>query len=349
MKPQIYFLAIAVVLAPVFSYFITFWNIRWSLFLGIVDVPTKRSSHTDPTPRGGGMAIVFTFVLFMFILRRHLNVTPNFFWGLIINSALIAGLGFLDDLYTLRHIPRIIGWVVIALNSLSYGIELTSISIPFLGVIEFGFLSPLVTFIWLIGMTNFYNFMDGIDGMAGFEALIVSGFLAGIAFLAGNTFIAIASILIFGSVLGFLPHNFPRAKLFMGDGGSNFLGYVFASLAVIGNQNEVGQISLVIPVILLSMFLMDATITLIKRIPKGKDWLEPHRDHVYQRLIKLEYSHVQVTMLFTLLNIILGFLALLYYQSDDLIALGLVLGAIVPYFLLLFATSVLERKRQRSN
>ena len=251
MKPQLIILTIAIILTPVFSYFITFWNIRWSLFLGIIDVPTKRSSHIDPTPRGGGMAIVFTFVLFMFILRRHLGVTPNFFWGLIINSALIAGLGFLDDMYTLRHIPRIIGWVVIALNSLSYGIELTSITLPALGVIEFGFLSPLVTFVWLIGVTNFFNFMDGIDGMAGFEALLVSGFLAGIAFLSGNTFISIASVLIFGAVLGFLPHNFPRAKLFMGDGGSNFLGFVFATLAVIGNQAEAGHIPFIIPVILL--------------------------------------------------------------------------------------------------
>ena len=116
------FLSSIFILSPVFSYFITFWNIRWSLFLGIVDVPNQRSSHDEPTPRGGGMAIVFTFVLFMFVVRRSLGITSNHFWGLIINSVLIAGLGFLDDLYTLRRIPRLIVWVVIAINSLAFGI-----------------------------------------------------------------------------------------------------------------------------------------------------------------------------------------------------------------------------------
>ena len=189
MNPLPVIFIIIAVLSPILSYFVTYWNIQWSLFLGIIDEPNQRSSHEEPTPRGGGMAIVFTYVLFMFVVRRHLGIGPNYFWGLIINAALIAGLGFLDDLYTLRHLPRMIGWVVIALNSISYGIEINSITIPVLGLIDFGVLSPLITFLWLIGMTNFYNFMDGIDGIAGFEALIVSGFMAGIAYISGNTFI----------------------------------------------------------------------------------------------------------------------------------------------------------------
>ena len=340
-------LIIIAVLSPLLSYFLTYWNIQWSLFLGIIDEPNQRSSHEEPTPRGGGMAIVFTFVLFMFVVRRHLGIGPNYFWGLIINASLIAGLGFLDDLYTLRQLPRMVGWVVIALNSISYGIEINSISIPVLGLIEFGVLSPLITFLWLIGMTNFYNFMDGIDGIAGCEALIVSGFLAGIAFMSGNTFIFAASVIVFGAVLGFLPHNFPKAKLFMGDGGSNFLGFIFASMAVIGSQNQSGYIPFLIPVIILSMFLLDAMITLIKRIPKGKEWLEPHRDHLYQRLVKLGYSHVQVTMLYSLLSLILGVLAIIAYRAEDPVFLGLAVGSIIPYFILLFVTNRLEKKRIR--
>ena len=345
MKSYSVFLITMAVLSPVFSYFVTFGNIRWSLFLGIVDVPNQRSSHTEPTPRGGGMAIVFTFVLFTFIVRRDLGISSGQFWGLIVNSVLIAGLGFLDDLYTLRHLPRIIGWVVITLNFLAYGIEINSITIPLVGLINFGLFSPLVTFIWLIGVTNFFNFMDGIDGLASSEALSVSGFLAAIALLSGNMFVFTASILIFGAVLGFLPHNFPRAKLFMGDGGSNFLGFVFAALAVIGNQSEAGHIPFIIPVILLNMFLLDAGITLIKRIPKGKDWLKPHREHVYQRLVKLDYSHVQVTILYSILNIILGVLAYLVYQSNELIALVITVGSFIPYFLLALITKRIEQKR----
>ena len=347
MKSLPYFLIILGILSPVFSYLLTFLNIRWSLFLGIIDEPNQRSSHEKPTPRGGGMAIVFTFVLFMFIVRRQLGIASSPFWGLIINAVLIAGLGFLDDLYTLRQLPRIIGWVVIALNSISYGIEINSISIPFIGLIEFGVLSPLVTFIWLIGVTNFYNFMDGIDGIAGCEALIVSGFMAGIAYLSGNTFIFVASVIIFGAVLGFLPHNFPKAKLFMGDGGSNFLGFLFAALGVIGSQFDSGYIPFLVPVILLNMFLLDAGSTLIKRIPKGKEWLEPHRDHVYQRLIKLGYSHAQVTLLYTILSILMGIMAVIFYQSNDQMALGLIVASFIPYYFLMFITHQLEKKRIR--
>ena len=339
------FQIIIVIISPVFSYFITFWNIQWALFLGIIDVPNQRSSHEEPTPRGGGMSIVFTFTLFMFILRRQLGIAPNPFWGIIINSALIAGLGFLDDLYTLRRMPRIIGWIVITLNSLSFGIELNSVSIPLIGIINFGFLSPVVTFVWLIGVTNFYNFMDGIDGIAGSVALMVSGFLAGIAYISGNTFVFTASIILFGTVLGFLPHNFPKAKLFMGDGGSNFLGFIFASLAVIGSQNDFGYIPFIIPVILMSMFLLDAVTTLIKRIPKGKEWLEPHRDHVYQRLIKLGLSHIQVTILYSSLTMISGLLALLVYQSNELVSFVLLLGSTIPFIILAFITHKLEKKR----
>jgi len=345
MKSLPLFLIIIGILLPFFSYLITFWNIRLARFFGIVDVPNQRSSHTEPTPSGGGLAIVFTVVLYLFIARSHLGTTSAQFWGLIVNAILIAGLGFFDDLYTLRRLPRIIGWVVIAISSLVFGIELTSISLPLIGLVNFGFLSPLITFVWLIGVTNFFNFMDGINGLAGGEALLVSGFLGGIALLSGNGFVFAVSLIIFGTVLGFLPHNFPRAKLFLGDVGSNFLGYVFASVAVIASQQDAGYIPFLIPVILLNMFLLDAGTTLIKRIPKGKDWLEPHRDHVYQRLIKLGYSHVQVTILYSILNLILGFLALLAYLSQEWVAFVLTAASFIPFIVLISLTYRIEQKR----
>ena len=226
-------------------------------------------------------------------------------------------------------------------------VELKSISLPIIGVVQFGFLSPLVTFLWLIGVTNLFNFMDGIDGLAGLEALIGAGFLAGIAFITGSTLVFSVSAIIFGAVLGFLPHNFPTAKIFLGDGGSNFLGYIFAALAIIGSQEDQSQIPFIIPVILLSMFLLDGGTTLIKRLPKGKDWLEPHRDHYYQRLIKLGCTHMQVTLFYSALNLLLGVIALLVLNTNERYSLVLIIVSIVPFLIVLIVTNRLEKNDKK--
>ncbi len=333
------------ILALILSYFGTQSIKRWALNRGVIDVPNQRSSHQDPTPRGGGMAIVVSFIIIFLIVGLFQSSTSNLYWGLIINGLAISILGFLDDLYTLPRTPRIIAWIVITVGSIIFGIELTTITLPILGVIQFGFLSPLVTFLWLIGVTNLFNFMDGIDGLAGFEALIGAGFLAGIAFYTGNTLVFSISVIIFGAVLGFLPHNFPTAKIFMGDGGSNFLGYVFAALAIIGSQGDQSQIPFIIPVILLSLFLWDGGTTLIKRLPKGRDWLEPHRDHYYQRLTNLGYSHTKITIFYSALNLLLGILTILYLQADDLIALTVAVSTVIPFLIIVVMTLTLEKRK----
>jgi len=170
-------------------------------------------------------------------------------------------------------------------------------------------------------------------------------FLSGIAFYTGNGLVFTASVIIFGAVLGFLPHNFPKAKVFMGDGGSNFLGYIFAALAVIGSQSDNNQISFIIPVILLSLFLLDGGTTLIKRLPKGKDWLEPHRDHYYQRLIKLGISHKNVTLLYSALNLLLGVIALLVQKTNERLSLVLILISVVPFLIVMIITREFERRQ----
>ncbi|HDD56360.1 MAG TPA: glycosyltransferase family 4 protein [Chloroflexi bacterium] len=315
--------------------------------LQIIDVPGERRSHSVPTPRGGGMAIVGTFLIAFLLVGLFQSFNQRIFWGLLLSSAAISALGFLDDLYTLPRTPRILAWIGITALSILFGIHLQSLTLPIIGTIHFGILSPLVTFLWLIGVTNFFNFMDGINGLAGFEALLVSGFLAGIAYWAGNVLVFIPSVIVFAAALGFLPHNFPKAKIFMGDGGSNFLGYIFAGLAIIGSQDTANTIPFVVPVILLLMFLLDAASTLLKRLPKGKEWLEPHRDHLYQRLIKLGYSHAQVTLGYTAINLFLGIMAILYFGSGGYLSLGY-LGLTVVPFLALVIFTVLREKRYNS-
>ena len=315
--------------------------------LQIVDLPGERRSHDIPTPRGGGMAVVGTALIALLIVGLIQPFQQNVFWGLLITSLAISILGFLDDLYTLSRTVRLLAWVGITVLAILFGIHLQSITFPVLGTIRFGFLSPLVTFLWLIGVTNFFNFMDGINGLAGFEALLVSGFLAGIAYWVGSEFVFVAAVIVCASALGFLPHNFPKARIFMGDGGSNFLGFIFASLAIIGSRDTATPISFIVPIILMLMFLLDAATTLIKRLPKGKDWLEPHRDHLYQRLIKLGYSHAQVTLTYTTINLFLGVMASYYLKSSGYLALGYLLLSLLPFLGLVIFT-VMSEKRYNS-
>jgi len=327
-------------LAFLISYLGVFVIRWWALRHGVVDIPNERSSHDRPTPRGGGMAIVVSFFAAMLLASFFYPFDPRTYWGLLLNAVAIAILGFIDDLHSLSRRHRFAAWIIIAAISMAFGIRLRVVALPLVGVISLSILSPLATFAWLIGVTNFYNFMDGIDGLAGGEAVSVAGFLVVISLMYGNVFIFITSLILLGSALGFLLHNLPPARIFMGDGGSNFLGFVFAALAIIGCQS--GAIPFVIPVILLGTFLFDATITLLKRIPKGKKWLEPHRDHYYQRLIILGYSHKQVTSLYCLINILLGCVALLYTRSTGLMALGLLAVAFVLLLSIAVATKALE-------
>jgi len=327
------------------SYLGAFVVRRWALQSGVVDIPNERSSHDRPTPRGGGIAIVASFFAAMLLAFSFYPFDLRTYWGLLLSAAAIAILGFIDDLHSLPRRYRFAVWIIIAGMSMAFGIRLQAVTLPLIGVIPLGILSPLVTFMWLIGVTNFYNFMDGIDGLAGGEAVTVAGFLAIISLMYGNAFIFVTSLIVLGSALGFLLHNLPPARIFMGDGGSNFLGFVFAALAIIGSQSGTISIPFVIPVILLGTFLFDATITLLKRIPKGKQWLEPHRDHYYQRLIILGYSHKQVTSLYCLINVLLGCVALLYTRSDGFMALGLLAVALVLLLAIAVATKALEAKR----
>ena len=130
----------------------------------------------------------------------------------------------------------------------------------------------------------------------------------------------------------------------MGDGGSNFLGYIFAALAIVGSRDTTSPIPFIVPVILLLMFLLDGASTLIKRLPKGKDWLEPHRDHLYQRLIKLGYSHAQVTLTYTTINIFLGIMAIYYFKSSGILSLGYLILSLIPFVALTIFTVLREKK-----
>lgn len=271
---------------------------RWATARGVLDLPGVRSSHERPTPRGGGLAIA-AIGLVVFVIVGVVGSRPRadtLLW-LALGAAIVAGVSLADDLRSLpvsiRLTAHILGAfvVVIGIGALS-GVGLPSGR--FLGL---GWLAVPVTVLWVVGLTNAYNFMDGIDGIAGAQAVVAG---AGWLLLAGsNPVIAVIGLVLSASSLGFLLHNWPPAKIFMGDVGSAFVGYVLAVMTIIASRND-ARFALV-GLLLVWPFVFDTTLTFFRRLLRHENVLAAHRSHLYQRLVIADFSHQFVTLLYAAL------------------------------------------------
>lgn len=275
---------------------------RYALSRSLLDMPNDRSSHSVPTPRGGGLAIAVTLALGAALLAFFGILSRDAAWAFLGGGALVAGVGWLDDH---RHVPP--GWRALAhvcaavwalywlggLPQVDVGGHSWHLGWP-------GSLLALFGMVWLI---NLYNFMDGIDGIAGVEA--VTAGLGGAVLLAwgGAPGLAMMSALLAAACGGFLRWNWSPAKIFMGDIGSGLLGYCFAVLALAGENS--GSLPVLVWLLLLGVFMMDATFTLMRRVMRGERWYTAHRGHAYQRLVQLGYPHYRVSLGVAGLNLLL--------------------------------------------
>lgn len=261
---------------------------------GIVDRPNARSSHREPTVRGGGVGIVVSFLIVSITLVPD-TVSPHMI-PVLAGMIILAVVSFWDDVFSVSVRLRLGVHFFVAITAVAF---LPVAPVPSLG---WWFLGVL----WLVGSTNSFNFMDGINGIAGTQALIVGAGTAMVGLALGRPemeyWITLAWLLS-GSAAGFLPYNFPRARLFMGDVGSASIGFLLGFVAL--GCVSVGGASLIIPLLCLHMnFVLDTSITLIRRIIAGEVPGIPHRDHFYQRLTRAGWSHVAVTVCEAFLQLI---------------------------------------------
>ncbi len=322
------------------TYLFTVLMIKFALKYNIMDIPGQRSSHVHPTPRGGGIAIYISFVLMLFFLRNYAE--NNFLWCLFFGVTIISGIGLIDDIKKLPIKIRFSVQIIASSIPILYGFKLNEIELPALGTINLGILSIPITLVWILWMTNLYNFMDGIDGITASEATVVSFFLFLLSLITKNHFLLLMSLIIIGSSLGFLIHNFPPAKIFMGDVGSSSLGYIFAILAIFASQNEKHYIPFFIFLLLSGTFIFDATVTLIRRIVKGERWFEAHRSHYYQRLVIAGYTHKQVTLLECGVSVLLGIVGIIYLSASEITRILIIVGSITLLTLGILAIRRLE-------
>jgi UDP-GlcNAc:undecaprenyl-phosphate GlcNAc-1-phosphate transferase len=266
----------------------------------IMDVPNARSSHSVRTPKGGGVGIVVAFVAgeaALYLLAQSTRLAEPYLIGFILASLAIAAVSLYDDIRYTPFSLRLAMQIAAAVVVLSFGLVIRDIWLPFLGRVELGVWAYPVTLVWIVGLTNAMNFMDGLDGLVGGTAMVAAIFLAIVSFVQGSHFVYLCALALAASTAGFLVHNWPPARIFMGDVGSQFLGFVFAVLALIAAQYDLQRTSFLIVPLLLLGFLFDTAATLVWRLARREKIHQAHRSHAYQLLNRIGWSHLRVSAL----------------------------------------------------
>ncbi|HEX8650337.1 MAG TPA: hypothetical protein VF708_05825 [Pyrinomonadaceae bacterium] len=269
-----------------------------------LDMPNERSSHSRPTPRGGGLAIV-TVVLagiwLAVLLWRPITSEPALL-AYTLGAIIVAVAGWLDDLRSLpvrvRFLAHGLG-ALLVIGGIGYW---RTAELPLVGQLSLSWLGLPLVFFWIVGLTNAYNFMDGIDGIAGGQAVIAGLGWALFGWLGNDPLVCALGMLLAASSLGFLGHNWPPARIFMGDVASGFLGFSFAVLPVIAALRDARLI--LVGALLVWPFLFDTIFTFLRRLSRGENVFAAHRSHLYQRLVICERSHLFVTSLYTALALV---------------------------------------------
>jgi glycosyltransferase WbpL len=296
---------------------------RYALASSLLDVPNERSSHTVPTPRGGGLAIVAVVLAGVALLALNHRVEARLAVALG-GGAVVGAVGWLDDRRGLAAGVRLLAHAAAAVWAVVWLGGMPSLTIG-VGSVNLGWAGALLAVLALLWATNLYNFMDGIDGLAASEAVTVG--LAGAILLArADLSLSLVALLLACAAAGFLVWNWPPAQIFMGDVGSGFLGFAFGTLAVASENAE--ALPAFVWLILLGAFFADATVTVVRRMARGERWYRAHRSHAYQRAVQAGCSHSQVTSGVVTLNVLLAALAAVATTHHTLLLVVLAASAL---------------------
>lgn len=311
------------ILITILSYLLVYLIRRYAERRQILDHPNERSSHVTPTPRGAGLAIVVLVIGTALWFAREAGWSRSLVY--IVCGLVIAWLGWRDDVSSLSARLRFAVQGLVAAISI-YGLGyFKAVTIPLFGEWQLGVVGVIITFLWIVGLINAYNFMDGIDGLAGGVALAGALGWMLLASHMRNNFVFWIALAIAASSFGFLGHNWSPAKIFMGDVASTFLGYTFAVLPLLSATR--GGDALMLGTLLMWTFILDTSITFFQRLFKGEKLLYGHRSHLYQRLVIGGYQHATVSMLYILLTLLASLLSYAWSwgqaYAPPLIILGL--------------------------
>lgn len=259
--------------------------VRAMVSAGVMDRPAARKAHSVPTPKGGGVGIVVAFLLGISVLYGFADfarLADAYFRGVVLAAVAIAVVAYWDDLRDFPFVVKLGAQVGAALLAVGTGLYVEVFNLPLLGPVDLGIWGAVVTVGWILFATNAMNFIDGLNGLVGGTVLVACGFLAVIAAGQEGWFVYFAALLLGAAVAGFLPFNFPRARIFMGDVGSQFCGFVLAMLGVAAARFQTIEMSFLLVPMLLAGVLFDVAFTLVRRALAGENVAQAHRSHLYQ-------------------------------------------------------------------
>lgn len=315
---------------------------RMGLRYGLIDPPDSRKQHDIPMVRLGGIGMVVGFSLALAItwaLGGFGTLAPDrdqLIWTTLAGALCYFVIGLADDLFALPPLPRLAGQVAVAVVVWSEGVRIGAIDLPlgWFGLPSLAFplpdsLSLLATVIWLVGITNAINWIDGLDGLAAGVGGIAAVGLLSVSFSLQQSAAGLLAAALAGACLGFLRHNFNPARIFMGDGGSYFLGFALAAISIVGPAKGLTTVSLLFPLLILSLPLADMSAVIMGRLSEGHSPFYPDRRHLHHRLLRAGFSHRRTVLL-------------IYAFTQWLAALALVAANVELRFLwLALATAVL--------
>mgnify|MGYP000032404395 CR=1 FL=1 len=322
-NPYVFALIIGCVLSYIFTPFVK----KIAFKVGAVDIPKDdRRVHSRPIPHLGGLAIYLAFVITVLVFVP-LN-SGSAVSGMLIGGTLIVILGVIDDIKELSPKIKFAGQILAALVLVLFGVKVEWVTNPLGGMFYLGKLSIPLTIFWIVGITNTLNFIDGLDGLAAGISSIASFTLFLVALKEGNTVVVIMTAALAGAALGFLPYNFNPAKIFMGDAGAMFLGYILAGISIEGAIKSAAAIALIIPILALGLPIFDTAFAIIRRIVNGYPVTQADKDHIHHRLLARGLSQRQVVLIMYSINGALGMSAIVLSE------IGSIKAGIVLVFLL---------------
>ncbi len=335
-------IAIAFLLAFIVAFMATPYTIKIANKIGAVDIPKdKRRMHTKKMPKFGGPAVILGFIVSMIYLIIIMSIEGSLdlfteqeygkkLLGVLLGIAVITATGVTDDVKTLKWWQQLIGQVIAAVIVVSFGIKIEHLNIPFLyrvGLSEA--FSTIITILWIVGIINAINLIDGLDGLSSGISLISCISLL-IIFLM-NESPMIATIIVTamsGALVGFLPYNFAPAKTFIGDTGSNFLGFMLSVVSILGVAKTYTMAVIVLPVIVLGLPIFDVIFAIIRRIAKGKSIkavFKPDKGHLHHKLVAKGFTQKQAVLILYGLSASLGMFAIILFDSGIWKALSFLL------------------------
>lgn len=303
--------AFTLVLAFVASVLFTPLVKRLAFRVGAVDKPNYRKVHANVMPRLGGLAIFFAFLVAFAVYRPD----GQYDKAMLLGALIIIITGALDDMFEITAKAKLLGQLLAAGSIVIYGgLQIEFIHLPFGGDLQFGYFAIPLTILWIVGITNAVNLIDGLDGLAAGVSSIALITLSGMAFIMGNPFVAAMAAILAASTLGFLVFNFYPAKIFMGDTGALFLGFMISVLALLGFKG-VTVVALIIPVIMLGVPISDTFFAIVRRYRMKQPLSAPDKSHLHHCLLNVGFTHRQSVLIIYAIAAMFGIAALIFSQA----------------------------------